>query len=99
MPKTKLGKWSVACLGFFFAFFILARIIVASGQAGGETFFSNLYISIPMSLAGLSGVLAFFLGVIGIIKSKERSPLVFIAALIGLLILGFVAGEFLGPAH
>jgi len=99
MPKTKLGKWSLACLGLFFVFLILARLIVASGQEGGETFFSNLYISIPMLLAGLSGALAFFLGVIGIIKSKERSPLVFIAALIGLLILGFAAGELLGPAH
>ena len=99
MPKTKLGKWSVLCLGLFFVFFILAQIIVASGQEGGETFFSNLYISIPMTLTALSGVLAFFLGIIGIIKSKERSPLVFIAALIGLLILGFAAGELLGPAH
>ena len=99
MPKTTLGKWSVGLIVLFFLLLLSARLIVASGQAGGETFFDNLYISIPMLLAGLSGTLSFVVGLIAIIKQKERSPLVFISALIGLLILGFTAGELLGPAH
>jgi hypothetical protein len=99
MPKTKFGKWSVGCLGLFFVLLLLARVIVASGQAGGETFFSNPLISVPMSLAGIAGVLAFVFGVYSIIKQKERSVLVFVTTLIGLLILGFAAGELFGPAH
>lgn len=99
MPKTKLGQWSVVCAVFFLFFMVLAQVIVSSGQSGGENFFSNLYISIPMALAGLSVVLAFFFGLIAIIKSKERSPLVFIAALIGFLALGFIVGEIFGPTH
>lgn len=83
----------------FFVLFITAQLIVASGLEGGETFFDNLYISIPMTLTFLSGVLAFCLGLMAIIKKKERSPLVFIATFIGLLVLVFVAGEFLGPDH
>ena len=96
MPKTKLGKWSVRFLGLFVVFFVIAQIIVSTGQQGGETFFDNLYISIPMSLTLLSGVLAFVFGLISIIKSKERSILVIIATLIGLLVLIFIAGELFG---
>ena len=99
MPKTKLGKGSLICIGLFFILLVIVQLIVASGQTGGETFFDNLYISIPMFLAGIAGVLSFVLGIIGIIKSKERSALVFISSLIGLLILVFAVGEFLGPAH
>ncbi len=96
MPKTKLGKWSVRFLGLFAVLFVISQIIVATGQEGGETFFDNLYISVPMTLTLLSGVLAFVFGLISIVKSKERSILVIIATLIGLLILIFVAGEFFG---
>lgn len=99
MPKTTLGKCSIGCLGFFFGFLLVGRAMVAFGQEGGETFFDNLFISIPMALAGVSGVLAFVLGLISIIKSKERSRLVYATTLIGLLILGFAVGELFGPEH
>ncbi|MBI5037673.1 MAG: hypothetical protein HZC01_03160 [Candidatus Kerfeldbacteria bacterium] len=99
MPKTKLGKWSAWCLAFFVIFFAIAQIIVASGQEGGETFFDNLYISIPMTLVWLSGVFAFIFGSISITKSKERSVLVFIATGIGFLMLVFILGEIFGPDH
>jgi hypothetical protein len=97
VPKTLLGKWSLGLFAGLVIFFLIARIIVASGQEGGETFFSNLSISIPMLLAGLSGVTAFFTGIIGIIKSKERSVLTFIATIIGFFILVFVSAELVSP--
>jgi hypothetical protein len=99
MPKTTLGKWSAICLGLFVLFLIIGQIVVATGQQGGDTFFDNLYISIPMSLAALAAVFAFILGITSLIKSKERSPLVIIATVIGLVIIVFLAGEFLGPQH
>lgn len=70
---------------------------MASGQRGGATFFSNLALSVPMLIAVISGISAFFTGIIGIIRSKERSVLTFIATIIGFLILFFVLGEFLVP--
>ena len=57
-----------------------------------DTFFSNLAKAIPdrlMLLAGISGTSAFFTGIIGIIKSKDRSVIVFIATIIG-FIVGFL---------
>jgi hypothetical protein len=66
---------------------------VASGQRGGETFLDNLYISVPMLLAAISGVLAFILGLIAIIKNKERAFFVFISTILGFFILWFVVGS------
>ncbi len=72
---------------------------MASGQRSevGAAFFDNLILAIPILLAGISGVSAFLTGVIGIIKSKDRSVLVFIATIIGFFILFFVLGEVLFP--
>ena len=97
IPKTLLGKWSIWLIIAFIVFFITFQLLVASGQRGGATFFSNLALSVPMLIAGFSGISAFFTGIIGIIKSKERSVLVFIATIIGFFILFFVLGEFLVP--
>ena len=97
IPKTRLGNWSIWLIIAFIVFFITFQLLVASGQRGGATFFSNLALSIPMLIAGISGISAFFTGIIGIIKSKERSVLVFIATIIGFFILFFVLGEFLVP--
>ncbi|MGD0353113.1 MAG: hypothetical protein ABSB38_06420 [Dehalococcoidia bacterium] len=97
LPKTSLGKWSVGLIAAFILFLVLFIILVVSGQRGGETFFSNLLLTVPMFLAGTCGVAAFVTGLIGIIKSKERSILVFLAIFIGFDILVFCLGEFLVP--
>jgi hypothetical protein len=97
LPKTALGKWSAGLVGGLVLFFVLLRILVVTGQRGGATFFSNLTLAVPGLLAGACGIAAFFTGLIGIIKSKERSALVFLAVLIGLFVLLFCLGEFLSP--
>lgn len=97
MPKTKLGKWCVGLGALFVALFGLFQVLVGSGQRGGETFADNLLLSIPMLLAGASIILAFFLGLVAIVKFRERSPLVFVTSLIGLLALWLVVGEALVP--
>ncbi|MEK6906651.1 MAG: hypothetical protein AABW81_03450 [Nanoarchaeota archaeon] len=97
LPKTYLGKWTVGLIIAFFLFLILAMLIVASGQEGGETIFDNLLISIPMILAVVSAIASFITGIISIIWKKERGILIFISAIIGLLILWFVLGEILVP--
>ena len=94
IPKTHLGQWSIWLITVFIVLFIIFQILVASGQRGGATFFSNLALSIPMSIAGIAGILAFFTG---IIKSKERSIIVFSSTIIGFFILVFVSAEILFP--
>lgn len=97
MPKIHLGKWSVGLIVVFFLFFAIFNLLVASGQRGGATFFSNPLLSIPISLAGISGVSSFLTGIISIVKSKERPVFVFASTAIGLFILVFIAGEILFP--
>jgi hypothetical protein len=97
-PQTTMGKWSIGFIISLSSFFIIGVAIVNFGhQTGGETFFDNLYISIPMFLAGLSGIAAFITGIIGIINDHERALLVFVSSVIGSLVLIFMLGEFLFP--
>jgi hypothetical protein len=96
-PKTKPGKWSTGLIIVFFLFIAVFLILVASGQRGGDTFFSNLALTTPMLLGGVSGVSALATGIIGIVKSGERSVFVFLAAAIGLFVLIFSLGEILFP--
>ena len=49
-------------------------------------------------LAGMaSGISAFIIGLIAIIRQKERALLVYGATLIGALLVIFLLGEFLSP--
>ena len=97
LPKTSLGKWSFGLIIVFFLLFVIFQLLVASGQRGGATFFSNPVLTIPILLAGISGVFAFFTGIISIVRSKERSVLVFLATAIGLFVMLFWLGEILFP--
>ena len=97
MPKTRQGKWSAWLMVAFIVFFGLFFIFMASGQRGGATFFSNLWLTVPILLAGISGISAFFTGIIGVIKDRERSVLVYLAILIGLIVLLFCLAEIVFP--
>ena len=97
MPKTKLGKWSVGLIIVFILLLILFFLLVASGQRGGDTFFSNPLLTIPMLVAGICGVGAFFTGIISIIKMKERAIIVYIATVIGFFVLMYISAEILSP--
>lgn len=97
LPKSTLGRWSIGLIGSLVLFFALLALLAASGQRGGETFSDNLALAVPGLLAAISGIAAFFTGLIAIIKNKERSALVFLSAFIGLDVLIFCLGEVLSP--
>ena len=97
VPKTSPGKWSIGLIAGLFLFLALLVIMAASGQRGGETFFDNLALAVPGLLAAICGIAALFTGIIGIIFSRERAVLVFLAAFIGMNVLLFCLGEFLSP--
>jgi predicted Abi (CAAX) family protease len=95
LPGTTLGKWSVGLAISFIVFFALVSVLGATGQQGGPTFFSNLFLAIPGLIAIVSGIAAFFTGIISIIFLKERALIVFLAAAIGLLVIVFILGDML----
>ena len=97
MPKTVLGKWAVWLIVAFVLLMVVFQLLVASGQRGGETFLDNLLLTIPMFLAGICGICSLVTGLVGIIMSKERSILVFLASIVGLFVLVFVFGEIIVP--
>lgn len=97
-PKTTLGKWSIGLVIAAFLCFVVFVIEVAFGFRGGDTFdFRDLWAGIPIMIAGVCFISALMTGVIGIIKYKERSVLVFLSAAAGLFVLLLVLGEFLFP--
>lgn len=99
MPKTTLGKWSVGLIILFFVLLGAGRIVATVTGGGGETFFDNLPLGLTMLSAGLAGVAAFVVGLIAVIKQRERSALVYVAMVIGFIVIAFALGEFLGPEH
>jgi len=82
-PKSKLGVWAVILFIFLISavafFFIMVDVF---GQRGGETFFSNLTLTIPMLTAWGGGVASSVVGVVDLIKSKIKSILVFIVTIL-----------------
>jgi tellurite resistance protein TehA-like permease len=96
LPTTTLGKWSIGLVIVFFLFFVVFLIEAKSGLLGGDTWTWD-WPAIPILLAGVSAVSALVTGIIGIVKSRERSVLVFMSAALGLFVLFFVLGEFLVP--
>lgn len=79
----------------FLIFYGLFLALVASGEKGGASFFSNPVLTVPVLLAGISGIAAFIFGIFAIIRDGERAFFVFISTLLGLLITFFVLGELL----
>jgi cytochrome bd-type quinol oxidase subunit 2 len=96
-PKTTLGKWSTVLIIVFLISMVKFYLLIYSGQRGGETFFSNPTLSVPILIAGGAGITAFFTGIISILKQKERSVIVFITTAIGFVVLFFALGEILFP--
>jgi hypothetical protein len=97
LPKTIWGKLSLVFIDAFSLFFVILQLFIKSGQRGGATFFSNLLLAIPALLAAIFGISAFFVGIFGIIKEKEKGIMVFLTSFFGFLVFLFVLCEILFP--
>jgi len=99
LPTTTLGKWSIGLIISAFVLFLVFMIEVAAGFRGGDTFSftEDFWQGLPILLAGVCAIISMVTGIIGIVKSKERSVFVFLATAFGCFALIFVAGEFLSP--
>jgi len=85
LPKTVLGKWSVALIVIFFLLLAVLKLFFISGQWASDTV--KLLAS---GITAVAGVAAFITGLIGVAKSKEGAVLVFLSTVIGFLVLMFL---------
>ena len=96
-PSTVLGAWSVRLIALSILFFIVLSFFLASGQRGGDTIFSNLSLAIPMLVAAILAVCAFFTGILSIIRKRERAVFVFISTSLGFFVLYWGFAEIVFP--
>ena len=75
---------------------IIMLIVKIQGPLENQTFFNNLWISIPGFLMVMSGIASFVTGLMSIIKRKERAIFVYISTFIGMMVLWFLIGEVIG---
>jgi cytochrome bd-type quinol oxidase subunit 2 len=86
VASTRPGRWALASSAAFvvlMAFFVVA---VAAGQRGGDEFFDNLWLTIPILMAYAAAVAAFVLGVVAIATKRERSVSVVAVTVVGLFV-------------
>lgn len=97
IPKTNMGRLATRLFAGFIVMFIVFQIMILAGQRGGETFFSNLWLTIPFLSAVICAIAGFIYGSISIIRKKERAIVVFVVTIIGFLVLLFVSAEIIFP--
>lgn len=96
LPKTSLGRYSVGLGVAWILFFALSEVLTGIEVLGPE-FNPTLAVALTIVLAGIAGV-ALVTGLVSIVKSKERSILVFVTTAIGLYGLIGATGSLLGLA-
>ena len=95
LPKTSLGRWSVGTAAVLFLVFLLNYLLgpntlnVLEFKSGS---IEQVILFIVLCIFGIGSLLT---GFISVIKSKERSILVFLALLLGLITL-FVISDIAG---
>ncbi len=89
MPKTKLGKWAGGLLVVFVVLLIALTygMNVARWRPG-----TLLAVTVGICMA-IAGIAAFVTGVISLIKFKDRSFVVLLAVIIGLIAVLIVIME------
>lgn len=103
-PDTHTGRWSLWLIIAMPLFFLLGSLFTNTLYAStpsGDSILLDIALRPALSLFMLSGmaagVLAFFSGLLAIIRDKERSIFVFASTLIGSLMVLFLIGEIVFP--
>ena len=95
MPHTRFGRWAIGLAAVFVGMFFVNSFVFMpfSGDAPWRQIILPFY-GILMLLCGLS---AGIMGLLAVVRQHERSGLVWLTMLPGLLVLFLVLGEFLFP--
>jgi hypothetical protein len=86
LPKTSLGRWSVG-LATTSILVIVLNIVLQDGVNFEPGSVALRIFFIALCISGIGSLVT---GLIGIIKSKERSILTFLALVVGLFTLLFI---------
>lgn len=97
IPSTPSGHWAaglltlgIAAFGAFFSF-------VAAGERGGDTFFSNLWLTISIFFAASSTIASGVAGLFAAFRHRDHSLVVLTAIAFGTVTAFFFSGEILFP--
>ncbi len=103
-PTTVLGKVSLGFIVLMPVLFVIGgamtNLLYASVPAGNtilEDIAGRPALAYTMLAGMLSGISAFAIGLFAITRQKDRSPLVYVATILGAMLLVFIAGEFIFP--
>lgn len=104
IPATILGKLSLVLIVLMPVLFFVGGAmtnLLYAGVPAGNTIIEDIggrpALAFTMLAGTLSGVFAFVVGLIAIMGQKERSSLVYVATILGAMLLVFLAGEFVFP--
>lgn len=102
VPKTGLGKWSIGFIAiapilFYIVYIGMSLVGFYESVPAGKTILHDVaarpWLALSMLGGFFSGIAAFLFGVIGILKKKDYSVLVFIPTLLGLFVLLLTLAE------
>ncbi|MFC1711622.1 hypothetical protein ACFLZ1_03500 [Patescibacteria group bacterium] len=104
IPKTKLGKWSLGLIATMPVLFFIGTSFTNSlykSVPAGRTILEDIVerpaLALTMLLGMVAGISAFIVGIMAIIREKERAVLVYVATSIGMLLILFLIDEVLFP--
>ena len=95
LPQTRPGGWALALDLGFFAFMMIFFAFVAWGERG-DTFFSNLRLTVPILLAGVAAIAGGGAALVAIFLRGERSVFSLGGLLLGAFVLFWVVAEAIG---
>lgn len=97
-PATPEGRLSLWLLGAFAALFLVfwVMVLLEAGPDSPETFFENLYVAIPLLLAGGCAILGGLAAAYALFVRNERSLPVVGVLVIGVFVALFTAAEVAG---
>ena len=102
-PKSNIGKWSIGLIVMVPILLYIGMSFVSFYESvpAGKTIPQDIIvrpgIALPMLAGFISGIAAFFTGIIGIIRKKDRSILVFLSTVMGFFVLLWCLAQFLFP--
>ncbi len=104
LPSSTLGRWSVGliiAMPLLFAIGSSFTNLIYNGVPAGGTIPADIIarpaLALTMLAGMVAGISAFITGLLAIIRKKDTAVLVYIASVIGGLLLIFLSGEILFP--
>jgi hypothetical protein len=103
-PASIIGKWSIGLIIAMPLLFVLGMSFTDTlyeSVRAGRTIFADIAarpaLALTMLTAMAAGIAALITGLLAIIRQKDNALLVYIASLVGALLVIFLIGEILFP--